>query len=259
MLRAIVVDDEPHARLGLSRLLTIDGRVDVVDTCGSAKEAAVAVHRHAPDVIFLDIEMPGEDGFALLDEIEIDPFPAIVFVTAYESYALRAFDVAAVDYLLKPYSDLRLQSTIDRLVSLGDESPQALDEVLAALRHAAGARADAIARIPVRRRGRTHYVEVGDIDWMKADGDYVELHASDGAMHLVRGPLGGLLGRLDSLRFLRTHRSFAVRIERVAVLRPRGAGTAVLQLQDGTEVPVSARRRRRVARRLEGWGHTGSG
>ena len=253
-LRAIVVDDERPARRGLAALLNADGRVEVVATCARAAQAVDAIRSLQPDVVFLDIEMPGGDGFSVLEDLD-DPAPAVVFVTAWDHYAARAFDVAALDYLLKPYSDERLSETVTRLVRRGPVA--GADAIRAAWRAVLTegvGRARPTERVAVRRPGRTSYLEAERIDWMRADGDYVELHTGGERPELVRGPLARLVADLGRERFLRTHRSWAVRIAAVRVLRVRAGGTAVLELEDGTEVPVSARRRGGVERALDGRG-----
>ena len=252
-LKVVVVDDELPAREGLSALLEADDRLAVVAQCASAREAREAISTHRPDVVFLDIEMPGGDGFSVLEDMGVEALPGVVFVTAFDSYALRAFEVDAVDYLLKPFSDDRLARTLTRVVERSRRPTlEALHSAFQAFRSERAGIPMFDRRLVVRHRGRTEYVEVEDIVWMKADGDYIEVHMTDRSSRLVRGPLSRLVGRLDPEHFLRTHRSYAVRIAGVKALRMRSGGTAVLDVGQGIEVPVSARRRVRVDQALAG-------
>ena len=253
LLKALVVDDEPHARRGLAAMLEADGRIDVVGVCANVSEATEAVDLHDPDVLFLDIEMPDGSGFDLLDRLEGRSLPALVFVTAFESYALRAFDVRAIDYLLKPFSNDRLKETIDRLVQQGrPDATIDIATIVTALRDSREEGRGPLTRIAVTRPGRTEWIPTAQLEVLRADGDYVEVTTNDGRSELVRGPLGMLEGKLDRTEFLRTHRSYMVRMDRVKTLRLRSAGTAVLEMVSGAEVPVSARRRTRVQERLAG-------
>ena len=253
LITAVVVDDELRAREGLCALLKADGRVRVVGACGAVEDAVAAVRRLEPDVLFLDIALPGGSGFEVLADEPKHARPLIVFVTAYEQHALRAFDVGAVDYLLKPFTDERLAHAIDRLVERRAEPrDRLLEAALSVLREREPGLGEPTQRIAVRRPGKVDYVPIDQITRMRADGDYVEVRTRAGRTDLVRGPLAHLVAGLDGRRFVRTHRSWVVSLDDVRTLRARAGGSAVVELADGEVVPVSARRRAHVEAALAG-------
>lgn len=228
-LRVLVVDDEPLAREGVVARLA--GRADfmVVGECANADDAARAIAELSPDVVFLDVRMPGVDGFGLLERLAPARRPHVVFLTAYDRFALRAFDAEAVDYLLKPIDD--------------DRFARALERVRAARRSAEleakeSGGAEYPARFAVRVGRRVVVAHVSDIDWIEAIGDYCGLHTAS-KVHLLREPLHALEGRLDPRVFMRVHRSTIVRIDRVADLRAATNRDAVARLHDGTVLKVS--------------------
>lgn len=227
-LRVLVVDDEPLAREGVTARLA--GRADfvVVGECGDVESAAHAVDELAPDVIFLDVRMPGADGFGLLERIAPERRPYIVFLTAYDRFALRAFDAEAVDYLLKPIDDERFARALDRVRAARRSAELEAKENGGAYP----------ARFPVRVGRRVLIAHASDIDWVEAIGDYCGLHTAS-KVHLVREPLHTLEGRLDPKQFMRVHRSTIVRIDRVAELRAATNRDAVARLHDGTILKVS--------------------
>jgi two-component system, LytTR family, response regulator len=230
-LRVLVVDDEPLARQGVVARLARHADVEVVGECASAHAALDAVQRLAPDLVFLDVRMPGPDGFALLQQLPAAQRPHVVFLTAYERFALRAFDADAVDYLLKPIDDERFDRALARVRTA--RRRQQLD---------ASAPPDAGAafaqHFPARVGRRVVIVHVADIDWVEAIGDYCGLHAG-GRVQLVREPLQALERRLDPAVFRRVHRSAIVRVARIAELRAATNRDAVARLSDGTVLKVS--------------------
>ena len=237
-LTAIIVDDEPVARdLLRSMLATVEGggRIRVVAECRDSPEAIAAIREHDPDVVFLDVEMPGGDGFAVIDAIGPASMPAVVFVTAYDHYAIRAFEVLATDYLLKPYDEERLENTLARLVSRlqhpDGEAERRILHLLEALR--------AHRRYPTRLA-----VEVGDhrvflpmerIDWIEAKGKNALVHARD-STYVVREGLTTLTERLDPAEFIRIHRSSTVRIDRIREVHRWFRGNYHFVLADGTKL-----------------------
>ncbi|HEX6040655.1 LytTR family DNA-binding domain-containing protein [Longimicrobium sp.] len=266
-VRALVVDDEAIARRGVVRLLGADPDVEVVGEAGDGREAADAVMALAPDLLLLDVQMPRLDGFGCLAALPAASRPVTVFMTAYDAYALRAFDERAVDYLLKPFSDERFYAAVARAKEavrdrrLRGASDRLLDALLASVASSAPApTADPLrpaddeatasgppasgwaSRVLVPRGERWTFVGVDDIDWIGAAGSYAEVHAG-GATHLLREPLGDLAARLDPRRFVRVHRSTVVNLDRVREIQPWFNGQLVLLLQDGTQVTVSRRRR----------------
>jgi two-component system LytT family response regulator len=260
-VRVLVVDDEPLARAGLRGLLADDPEVAVVGECANGREAVAAIRAQAPDLVLLDVQMPELDGFAVVREVGASQMPVVVFVTAFDQYALRAFEARALDYLLKPFSDERFRQALERAKEqVRQRRLGALSAQLAALLGLPGAPPDAavpvavparepVARLEVRLGGRQIFVAVADIDWIEASDYYVRLHAA-GRSHLLRETMQELEGRLDPRRFVRVHRSAMVAVDRVAELRTDAAGRPLLVLRDGTRLPVSRGRRELVERAL---------
>jgi two-component system LytT family response regulator len=250
-IRVLVAEDEPAARKLLATLLGQRADVAVVAEAGSGPAAVAAIRAHAPDVVFLDVRMPGLDGFGVVEAIGPANMPAVVFVTAYDEYAVRAFDIQAVDYLLKPFDRERLDRAVGRAVQhvrrgSPDELAQRLAELLDQLKRGRGY----LRRIPVKSEGRVRFLDTDRVDWIEADGKMVRLHAGK-EVHVMRQPLAGLLTQLDPARFVRVHRSAAVNVERVQELQPWFQGDHVLILRDGTRV-TTGRQYRDGVRRLLG-------
>jgi len=267
--RALIVDDERPARERLRRLLTRDGRVEIAGCCAGGNEAVdvlrAAARAGTPvQLMFLDVQMPEVDGFGVVSMIVRDrppvPMPAVVFVTAYDEYALRAFEAHAIAYLLKPFSDEKFQATLDhalRHVRAGHA--EAVMSQLQALLDRSGAMPLAspanssrrpIDRLVVRGPDRVRLLPVEQIAWIEADGMYVKLHTRDGATHQHRALLGALDDTLDSRRFVRIHRSAIVNIDVVAELRQDVHADYVAVLRDRTEIRVGRRFRARLQARL---------
>jgi two-component system, LytTR family, response regulator len=264
-IRTLVVDDEPLARRRLARLLDAEPGVEVVGVCASGREAVDAIRRDRPDLVFLDVQMPELDGFGVLAEVGAERLPAIVFVTAYDRYALQAFEVHALDYLLKPYTPARLSAAVERatrqlhapaddamrLAELLEHLDRERRELARKLDGAAPAPAPAApapshtGRLLVKEGERMFFVPVERVDWLEAEGNYVRLHCGTDA-HLVRGTLGGMEEQLDARRFTRIHRSTIVNVDRVKEVRPWFAGDYLVKLQDGTELRLSRRYRDRL-------------
>ena len=229
-IRALLVDDEVLARLALRQALAAHPDVAIVGECGNAAEARQAVAALAPDLLFLDIRMPGIDGFKLLHQLQPQSLPMVVFATAYGQHALRAFDASAIDYLMKPIDQARFDQAMERVRRhwQGLQSP-------AATTHAAH-----LQRISVRVGEHIRVVAVDAIDWIRADGNYVQIHA-DGAHYLHRETLSHLLATLDPARFLRIHRGVIVNVERIREVHPLFNGNAEIVLRDGTRLDLSRR------------------
>jgi two-component system, LytTR family, response regulator len=248
-LNVLLVDDEPLARRLLRVLLAGDPEVTVSGET-SGDEAVDVIERTAPDILFLDVQMPGVDGFEVLARLAPERMPVVVFVTAYDQYAVRAFEVHALDYLLKPVTDARFAEALARAKGRGRErragvapSGGAADsdlERLAALLAERGQRY--LTRLLVPARERTLVVEVDEIDWIEAADYYVEIHVG-GRRHLLRETLSQLEGRLDPARFCRVHRSAIVNVTRVREIHPLFRGDGTLILLSGERVPLSRTRR----------------
>ena len=234
-MKVVIVDDEPLARRGIRvRLERIDG-VEIVAECGSGSAAVRAIREHSPDVVFLDVQMPGLDGFGVVREVGADRMPVTIFVTAYDTHAIEAFDADALDYLLKPIDDERFARAVER-------ARRRLAERRAG---ASPAEPPAASRILVRDRGRVLVLNHDDIDWIAAEGDYVRVHAG-GRGHLVRDTMVAMEARLDPARFARIHRSAIVNVSRVKEVRSHGERDYLAVLRDGTRLKVSRTYRRRL-------------
>jgi len=246
-LRAIIVDDEELARQILKEYLDKAGDVEIVAECANGFEAVKAAGELRPDLLFLDIQMPKLDGFEVLELI--DPPVAVIFVTAYDQYALKAFDAAAVDYLLKPFSTERLGKALERAKALlSDPQPRAFQA--AELAAAARPPGQALERVVVKDGTKVHIIPLDRLDYVEAQDDYVALH-SGGRSHLKQQSIASLEAALDPARFVRIHRSAIVNLERVARIEPYGKESRIAILSDGTRLPVS---RSGYARLLEAMG-----
>lgn len=238
--RVLIVDDEPLAREGIAALLENDAEVLVAGTA-SGVDAAALIARVKPDILFLDIQMPEVDGFAVLERVGADAVPAIVFVTAFDSYALRAFEVHALDYLLKPFTDARFLDALARAkLQVLARREGVLDARIADLLRA---RQAPRLRFLVPARGKTVVVDAAEIDWIEAADYYVCLHCG-GASHLLRETMDDIEGQLDAQQFFRVHRSAIVNLSRVREIHPLFRGDCELRLADGAAVRLSRNRRR---------------
>jgi two-component system LytT family response regulator len=247
-LRVLIVDDEAVARRRLRRMLAAETGVTVVGECEDGRSALDAIASTAPDLVLLDVQMPEHDGFDVLRAIPAAEMPAVIFVTAFDRYALHAFDVHAVDYLLKPFTPERLTAAIsrarERIASRTAASgPAALAETLRR-----GSRY--LSRVTITSASRAVVVDLRDVDWIAAEDNYVRLHTR-GRQYLHRGTLKALEEQLDPAAFVRVHRSALVRIDRIAEIHAAGHGDGNLVLRDGTTVPLSRTWRERVRRALQ--------
>jgi two-component system LytT family response regulator len=274
-IRVLVVDDEKPARERLRILLKRDPRVELVKCCAGGVEALEAVedaeHAGRPvQVLFLDVQMPELDGFGMIARLAeqrgSEQLPVVVFATAYDEYALRAFEAHAVDYLLKPFSDERFQATLDRAIrhvraGLAHTLMSQMQTLLGGATSRAGLAQNAppdggsrqrpmLDRIVVKGPHRVRLLPVEQISWIEADGVYVKLHTRDGDVHLHRGLLGSLDASLDERRFVRIHRSAIVNIDLVDELRQDAHGDHIAVLRDRTEIRVGRRFRARLQARL---------
>jgi two-component system LytT family response regulator len=250
VIRVLIVDDEPLARETIQLSLAGDPEIAVVGAC-SGPEAEALVASARPDIMFVDVQMPAMGGFDLVEAIGPGAVPVIVFVTAYDQYALRAFEVHALDYLLKPFDDRRFRDTLRRAKEhLRSQGARALEErLLDLLEERERSAGPFVRRFAVRERDRSVFVAAAAVDWIEAADDYVELHAG-GATHLVRERLADLERRLDPEQFARIHRSIIVNIERVRELHPLFRGDSIVVLVDGTRLRLSRSRRGEFERRL---------
>lgn len=256
-IRALIVDDEPLARRGLRQLLAQESDVEILEECGDGQSAILAVQDHQPDLVFLDIEMPEMDGFGVIDALGVLHMPAVVFVTAYNAYAVRAFDVQAVDYLLKPTDQAHLKRALDRVrnrlqLRVSAAAPDGTtDETVArqleSLLQAFGRTQPAryAKRIVVRQQGKMQFVDLQMVSRIETDGNYLELHA-EARCHLLREPMRSLEQRLDPVQFLRVSRSAIVRIDGIAEVQALFNGDFAVVMKDGAVVQGSRNYRSRL-------------
>ena len=238
VLKAVIVDDEELARAFLREMLRAHPEVEIAAECANGFEAVKAIAECAPHLLFLDVQMPKLDGFEVLELIETTPHlaPAVIFVTAYDQYAMRAFDAHAVDYLLKPFSTERFERSLERAkLRLREQTPAAAATDIAAAARTPGERPE---RIVVRDGARVHVIPLDKLDYAEAQDDYVALH-TDGKTWLKQQAIAQLEANLDPARFVRVHRSYLVNLERVTRIEPYGKESRVAVLADGTRLPVS--------------------
>ena len=239
-IRVLVADDQPMARERLVSLLAAEPGVEVAGTASTGEEAVDQIRQSAPDLVFLDLQMPGMDGFKVIETIGVDRMPPTVFVTAYDEYAVRAFDVQALDYLLKPFGRQRFQSALERARKhLDRERKGAMAERLAQLlRTGRPPQSAEGTRLLIKSGGRVSFVDVDQIDWVEAEGNYVRLHVGD-QIHMLRETMNRLIERIGAQRFFRIHRSRIVNITRVKELLIAGGGEYHVVLWNGTKIGLS--------------------
>lgn len=240
-IRVAIADDEPLARERLRSLLEGRERFAIVAECDDGAETLAALAEHDVDLLFLDVQMPGLDGFQILESLDAEKLPMIVFVTAFNDYALRAFDVSALDYLLKPFDRDRFEKTLVKVEErlAGRETAEMSGELREFLRTISTKGAPAhVSRFPVRSDGEIYFVRAEDVDWIDAEGNYVALHSA-GRRHLVRDTIKSLEDRLDPSKFVRVHRSAIINVDRLRKLQPYFHGEYVITLQDGTTMTSS--------------------
>jgi len=242
-LRAAIVDDEPLARRTLRSFLSRHDDVEIAAECANGREAIASIRAQQPDLVFLDIQMPEISGFDVIAEIGPERMPFVIFVTAYDTHMLEAFDVHAVAYLLKPFSDERFESALEHARSrIRERDAAGLASTLAALVVPQPPAPAPLQRFTVPAGGRILFVRAADVDWIEASDYYVCLHAG-GARHMIRDTMAGIEAQVDPAQFVRVHRSAMVNVDRVMELRPLFKGECTAHLRDGTEIRVSRGRR----------------
>lgn len=274
-IRVLVVDDEPIARRRVRRMLRLEPDVDVIDEVGSGSEAIEAIRKERPDLVLLDVQMPDVDGFGVVDALGAEAMPPTIFVTAFNEYAVRAFDVNAIDYLLKPYDPDRFRSAFQRARShmervssaeqgrkiralleqvIGDDRTSAAlaDRGPASAPNGMGApppRVRFLDRLMVKHDGRVSFVKVSDVDWFEASGNYVRVHVGKGS-HLIRETMHHIEAQLEPSMFVRIHRAVIVNIDRIKELQPWFAGDYVVLLRDGRQLKLSRTYREHLQSRM---------
>lgn len=241
-LRTLVADDEPLVRDRICSLVDADPDLERIGSCGDGASTLERLMDGGIDLLLLDVQMPEMDGFSVLEALRPKPCPIVIFITAYDEYALRAFEQHAVDYLLKPFDRERFEKAIAHAKSIlrasHPEAPSAIDELLADLRQ----KKRLASRFPVKQDGRILFLRPAEIDWIEATGNYVSLHTG-GKAHLVREKISEMEDKLDPNQFVRIHRSAIVNVERIQELRPWFHGDYQVLLTNGTELTLSRGRR----------------
>ncbi len=259
-LTAMIVDDEPPAREGLRLLLARDPQIELIGECANGRQAVALLQKRQPDLLFLDVQMPELDGFAVLEQVGVANLPLVIFVTAYDRYALRAFEVQALDYLLKPFTDERFFQSLQRAKKQLAQNPEEWRERLKGLLPHPQALPDTtldtmgnsarLERLLIKSGGRVSFLRVEEIDWIEAADYYVVLHVG-AKTHLLRETIAHLAARLEVGHFLRIHRSTIVNLSRVKHWQPQASGEVIVTLQDGTQLQCSRRRRWALERALK--------
>jgi two-component system LytT family response regulator len=236
-LRVVIVDDEPPARTRLRRFLKTHPDVELVSECGDGARAVQAIESMRPDVVLLDVQMPELDGFEVLAALDLPRLPAVIFVTAFDNYAVRAFEVHALDYVVKPVDADRLGEALSRArrrIVEQHRAPAPLAELVRELARERGY----LSRIPVRSEGKVKVIDMADVEWLGAADNYVTLHAG-GREYLVRDTISAIERRLDPAWFVRIHRSTIVRLDRIAELMPDAHGDFEIRLKNGVRLAMS--------------------
>lgn len=251
MMRAIIAEDELPAREAITAMAAAYG-IDVLAACQDGPETVHSLAKYHPDLLFLDVQMPGMDGFEVLRNLSMDTFPAVIFTTAHDNYAVRAFEYRAIDYLLKPFDEERFRKAVDRAhLQLGHASNRAewISRLANELCDAQDARAG-LQRLIIRSRGEVSFLRVDDIDWIEASHNYLKIH-SGLDVHVLRQTIKEIEGRLQPDRFLRIHRCLIVNVDRIRRFEACGYGEYLVVLRDGKKLSLSRGYRDNLDRFIE--------
>lgn len=249
-IRALIVDDEPLARRRIKSLLAHDSTVDVIGECSDGYKAVTSITQLTPDLVFLDVQMPAMNGFDVIKTIGPEQMPTVIFVTAYDQYALKAFEVNALDYLLKPFDRRRFQKTLERAKAMvrGLQNGNVNNQLLSLLGNLRREQ-EMPDRFIIKSGGRVVFLRAEEIDWMRAVGNYIRLQVGRDS-HLMRETMTGMEANLNPDRFMRIHRSTIVNLDRVKEVQPWTKGEYVVIMRDGTRLIMSRRYRERLNERL---------
>ena len=251
-IRTCIVDDEPLARERIRSLLDGEPDIEVVAECGDGQEAVATIRSQRPDLLFLDVQMPVLDGFGVLQALDGDVPPAVVFVTAYDQYALQAFEVSALDYLLKPFSVTRFRKAVHRVRTelTREGGPVTSERLMSLLETFRPPDKKTSERIVLKSAGRVSFLKTDELDWVAAEGNYVRLHVG-AQSYLLRETMKGIETKLDPERFIRIHRSTIVNTDRIKELHPLFHGEYAVILRDGTRLTASRGPENKLRRLLE--------
>jgi len=238
-IRTLIIDDESLARERIRNMLGSDPQIDVVADCANGHDAIEAIQRYSPDLVFLDVEMPGIDGFGVIEALPPGRIPTIIFVTAYDQYAVRAFDVYALDYLLKPFDQERFDKAVSRAkVQISSQRNDSLSERILSALEEIKTRPVHLERLVIKMNGHVFFIKAEEIDWLEAEGNYVRLHAGKES-YLLRDTISALESQLDPKKFIRVHRSAIVNIDRITELQPWFHGEYRIILSEGVQLTLS--------------------
>jgi len=250
-IRVVIADDEPLARERLRELLKEHTDVDLVAECADGRQALDAVRNQQPDILFLDVEMPELNGFGVLENLGTNRFPLVIFVTAYDRYALQAFEAHALDYILKPFDRERFDRALNEARErLREQRSEEMTSRILSLLHEMSHQQSRPERLVIKSGGRVVFVRTEEIDWVEAAGNYVALHVGKES-HLLRETMNGFEAKLDPAKFVRIHRSAIVNIDRIKELKPLFGGDYTVILRDHTELTMSRSYRDRLDQILE--------
>ncbi|HJR59268.1 MAG TPA: LytTR family DNA-binding domain-containing protein [Vicinamibacterales bacterium] len=249
-IRTLVVDDEPLARERLVNLLSAEPDIEVVGQCRDGEEAVTAITDHTPDLVFLDVQMPAMNGFEVIEAVGTERMPLVIFVTAFDQHALKAFQVRALDYVLKPFDRERFQEALQRArAQIQRDETGDLGRRLLALVKDLRRDQPKTDRLVVKSGGRLFFLRTDEIDWIEASGNYVRLHVGT-TTHLLRETMNAIEGRLDAEKFFRIHRSRIVNMERIQEMQPWLNGEYAVLLRTGTRLTLSRGYREKLQERL---------
>ncbi len=250
IIRTVIVDDEPLGRTVIREMLRRDSEVEIIGECANGQEAIETISNHRPDLVFLDVQMPEIDGFEVLATLDAAHLPMVVFVTAYDQYAVRAFEVHAVDYLLKPFDRERFNRALQHAKSQLklDRNGEINQRILALLEKP---HRKYLERVVIKAHGRVFFLKTDEIDWIGAEGNYISLHVKKDS-YLLRETIGGFEAQLDPAKFSRIHRSQIVNLDRIRELQPWSHGEYRVILQDGAQLTLSRSYRDRLHELLGG-------
>jgi len=252
LIRVLLVDDEPLARAMLREMLVGDSQVAIVGESCNGREALEAIRAHSPDLVFLDVQMPEVGGFEVLAALGKGEMPHVIFVTAYDQYAVRAFEVQALDYLLKPFDQERFDVSWQRAraqIIRDRNGGGGMDQRILALLEELKAGKNYLERLVIKTGGRIYFLETGEIDWIEAEGNYVSVHSAKKS-HMLRETISSLESQLDPKKFVRIHRSSIVRLDFIQELQPWFHGEYRVILQDGTQLTLSRNHRDKLQEAL---------
>jgi len=250
-IRTLIVDDEPLARDRVRRFLRDETEIEIVGECGNGAEAIEFIKKEKPELVFLDIQMPEKNGFDVIKSLDAKTIPTIIFVTAYDQYALQAFDASALDYLLKPFNRERFHRAVGRAREhIENKKRGNLDERIASLIADLKTEKKYLERLVVKSVGRVFFLKIDEIDWIEAAGNYLKLHVGRES-HLIRETMNAIEAKLNPDKFLRIHRSTIVNIDRIKELHPMFSGDYDVVLQNGTKITLSRNYRERFLELFE--------